>query len=209
MNFKFVIALLAIWQLPFASQATLINFDDGVAGDIIGNRYAGQGVSFTNAERVGNFGLLGASGPYGISAIGSFQWFADQPVTAYFSDDIGNVSLVGVDVGNNGLRLAAYDALSGGNLVDFDEAFGTNLGNNEFFTLSVTAALIKRVEFYQIQRNSIDGIVIEDLRFENHTALPLPAPLTLMAVGLAGWRLTTNRGQRQTRRLCRRCHQLG
>ncbi len=186
MNTRLACLLVTAMLFPGFSQAALINFNDGAAGDIIGNLYSGLGVTFTNAQRVGNLGLAGSSGPYGMSAVGSYQWFHANPVIAYFSTDVNQASIIGVDVGNNGLRLDAYDAASGGNLIDFAQAFGTNLGNNEFFTLSVSAASIKRLEIYQIQSISIDGIVIEDLRFSNGTSVPIPASITLMSLGLAG-----------------------
>ena len=181
--------------LPGATQAALLNFDDGVANEVIGNHYAARGISFSNAQRVTNFGLAGSSGPYGIRAMNAetFQWFADNPVQAYFSSPVNAVSLVGVDVGENGLRLEAYDAEVDGNLLDFAEVFGTGLGNNQFFTLAVNAAAIKRVAFYQVRNLSIDGIVVDDLYF---SAVPLPASGLLMAIGLGGWRLLRDRIRR-------------
>lgn len=188
-----LLALLAsLVALPLQTYAALLNFDDGVAGELIGNQYAAQGISFGNAERVTNFGLAGSSGPYGISAVnaGTYQWFADNPVQAYFSSAVNTVSLIGVDVGENGLRLEAYDADVGGHLLDFAEVFGTGLGNNQFFTLAVGAAGIKRVAFYQVRNLSIDGIVVDDLRF---SAVPLPTSGLILAAGLGGWHLLRRR----------------
>ncbi|WKJ90050.1 hypothetical protein QZJ86_18885 [Methylomonas montana] len=192
MNTKCACLLVAAMLFSNTARATLIDFDDGVAGDIIDGRYVDRGVRFANAVRVSNFGLNGFSGPYGISAIGAFQWLSDNPIVAYFSKAVTDVSFVGIDVGDNGLRLDAYDAEAGGNLIDFAQVFGENLGNNQFFMLAVNAKLIKRVEIYQIQQVSIDGIVIEDLRF---SAVPLPASGLLMAIGLSGWRLLNRRSQ--------------
>ena len=192
MNTKCACLLVAAMLFSNTARATLIDFDDGVAGDIIDGRYVDRGVRFANAVRVSNFGLNGFSGPYGISAIGAFQWLSDNPIVAYFSKAVTDVSFVGIDVGDNGLRLDAYDAEAGGNLIGFAQVFGENLGNNQFFMLAVNAKLIKRVEIFQIQQVSIDGIVIEDLRF---SAVPLPASGLLMAIGLSGWRLLNRRSQ--------------
>lgn len=182
--------LTALIALPLPTRAALLNFDDGVAGELIGNQYAAQGISFGNAERVTNFGLAGSSGPYGIRAANAqtYQWFADNPVQAYFSSAVNTVSLIGVDVGENGLRLEAYDAEVGGHLLDFAEAFGTGFGNNQFFTLAVNAAAIKRVTFFQITNLSIEGIVVEDLQFSNLVPVPVPASAVLMSIGLVGLR---------------------
>lgn len=183
--------LAALIALPLQARATLLNFDDGVANELIDNLYVAQGISFSNAQRVTNFGLAGSSGPYGIRAVdsGSYQWLADNPVQAYFSSAVNAVSLIGVDVGENGLRLEAYDAEIGGNLLDFAEVFGSGLGNNQFFTLAVNAAAIKRVAFYQVRNLSIDGIVVEDLQFSNRVTVPVPTSAVLMSIGLVGLRL--------------------
>lgn len=190
MQLKLALLMAILVSGAPAAQAVLIDFNDGVAGDIIDSLYTDQGVIFSNAERVTNFGLSGSTGPYGISAIGAYQWFSDNPVIAYFSSDITDVSIIGVDVGENGLQLTAYDSEVGGNLRDLAQVFGTDLGNNQFFTLSVSAHLIKRVEIYQIQHVSIDGIVVEDLKFFNRASVPLPATAWLILIGLAGWRVT-------------------
>lgn len=184
--------------LSSSAQAALLNFDDGVANELIGDFYVAQGVSFGNAQRVTNFGLAGSSGPYGIRASNAdaYQWFADNPVQAYFSGPVNSVSLIGVDVGENGLRLEAYDADVGGSLLDFVEAFGTGLGNNQFFTLEVNGESIKRVAFYQIRNLSIDGVVVEDLQFSNRVSVPVPASAVLMGMGLIGLRVLALKNKR-------------
>jgi hypothetical protein len=88
-----------------------------------------------------------------------------------------------LDVGDNGARIDAYDAVSGGTLVDFAQAFGSGPGDFNDLTLSVSAPAIRRLEIYQPTSVSGEGVLFDNLDF---TAIPEPATLLLLGTGLAG-----------------------
>lgn len=170
--------------LSFAATTT-VDFNDGTDGAVVGSFYAAQGVTFSNASWTTTFGLPGSSTPLGIrSTDGGFQWFSGNPLIATFSGNVTSVSIVGIDVGANGLQINAYDAISGGSLVGTSQVFGSDVGVGEFYTVGATASLIKRVEIFQVQNVTGDGILLDNLEFTT-SAVPEPASLALVGAGLA------------------------
>ena len=167
------IGMLATLAFATSAQAGLIDFEDGTSGNPVGSFYAAQGVEFSNAEWT-DIGLEGMSGTFGIRAIGTFQWFEDNPLVITFPNGTSGASMLGVDVGLNGLRMAAYDALSGGNLIDSDEAFGDDVGVGQNFTVQTEGTLIYRIELYQVVNVAGDGIVLDDLQFDIEPPTPVP-----------------------------------
>lgn len=195
------LAFLLLTSVVFASnaQAVLIDFEDGVSGNSVGSFYAAQGVEFSNATWNGVGSTLpGMSGVLGVTAPGTFQFFQDNAVVATFPNGVSTVSLVGADVGANGLRIDAYDAVSGGTLIDFDEAYGTNAGVGQYFLVQADAQSIRRIELYQIANNvSGEGIVLDDLQFDSIPLTPVPTlstwsliilTLSMIFLGYAGLR---------------------
>ncbi|MDJ1174034.1 PEP-CTERM sorting domain-containing protein [Roseofilum capinflatum] len=165
-KFSIFMASLVFWVLlPNRSEAALINFDDGVHGEAIDSFYANDGVEFQNAQWVNNHGLSGTSGSFAMT--NGLIWTSSNPVVATFAPVVSSISIVGIDIGLNGVRIDAYDSSTGGNLIGFDQVFGSSDGVGEFFTLEVNFPTIKRVEIYQ-PRNIMpsDGILLEDLQFE-------------------------------------------
>ena len=194
-----IASLLMTLALAGNAQATLIDFEDGTTVTPIGSFYAGLGVEFSNAEWI-NIQLDGMSGVMGVRAPGTFQFFQDNAVEIVFPAGVGNVSMLGADVGANGLRMDAYNAAVGGDLIDFDEAYGTGDGVGQYFTVQTVSEPIYRVELYQIANNvSGEGIVLDDLQFDIslEPATPVPAlsnwslmlmALLMLTIGMVSFR---------------------
>jgi hypothetical protein len=184
---------VAIGLTSTAYAATVeIDFDELTPGIDVGATYAASGVTFVDARVYSIAGLVGGSQPYGIvhSALVT-EPVPTNPIKAIFSSDVASVSLTGINVGANGFLLKAFDSQTGGALLDSEQVFGTDAGSGQFFTLTVAAAGIRRVEFSLVQNTINDGLVFDDFSFE--TAVPLPASLPLFAtgvgaLGLLGWR---------------------
>jgi hypothetical protein len=172
--------------LAMSSSAAVINFENGTHDAAVGAFYSAQGVTFSNT-RWANIGttLPGMSGTYAIhniSGVESAPKNDGSQLVVTFATPANTVSIDAIDYGVNGARIDAYDATSGGNLVDFDEAFTANTGT--FITLNVAAAQIHRLEIYQPAANdSQDGIVFDDLNF---TLNEIPEPSSLGLIALAG-----------------------
>ena len=109
-----------------------------------------------------------------------------DPIEAIFSSPVTFVSLTGLDVGYNGFVLSAYDAVSGGNLLDTDQFFGLDpIGMCEYFTLSLNAVGIRRVEFSQVQNILDDTTAYDNFVFDT-VVIPIPAAVWLFGSGLLG-----------------------
>ena len=188
---RFAFALLGLLAVA-PGHATLINFDDGSITNPIGGFYSPLGVAFSGATWQTNFGLAGVSGPLALASTNAnaYKWDSSAPVIATFSSAMSTVSLTAIDLGEDGFTLNAYDAATGGNLVGTMTLFGIGLGNNNFQTLSVSASSIFRVEMFQALSASIDGVIVEDFRFQ---AVPAPGTLGLLALGLIGGFATRRR----------------
>ncbi|SFN51212.1 PEP-CTERM sorting domain-containing protein [Marinobacter pelagius] len=162
-----------------------IDFNDGTAGSSVGEFYAGLGVTFSNATWTSTLG-----DPLAIySSSDTFRPKADNPIIATFSSAVSFVSIFGRDVGGNGIRIDAYDSPVAGNLVDFDEFFGTGIGVGTEATIAASDPSIWRVEFYQ--PDSIvagEGMVWDNFTFDSDAVASVPEPgtLALLGIGLAG-----------------------
>lgn len=204
--------MLSVGHASWAN--TFINFDTGTAGNALGAFYAAEGVTFANAQWTPNFvGSIylnaQATAPFGIDSIsaGEFNSVAD-PIVVTFATPQTTVDILAVNVGFAGARMDAYDAVVGGTLVDFAEAFGTTLKGeiplgggfftDEEFLLQVQAASIRRLELYRPVPVANDGILFDNLTFTAVTAVPEPSTLSLLAMGIVvgGCRYVSRRLQR-------------
>jgi hypothetical protein len=84
------------------------------------------------------------------------------------------VGVRGIDVGDNGLRIDAFDAPVGGLLVGSNSVFGVSrFGHGEFYDLSVNFGSIRRVE----STNSQTPTTTMELFWTISTSRLLPKPL--------------------------------
>lgn len=201
-RFLAVVVMALGWLMcaPALAQTVSLNFEDGTDSTAVGSFYSAQGVTFASAEWIGNFGLPGSSGALGIRYPGTFQWGPATPVIATFSTPVSTVSVVGVDVGSDGLVMTAYDAAVGGTQVATQQVVGTGVGAGQFYTLTVAGANIRRVEISQITQVSGDGIILDDFSFTRAavaSAVPVPTlspgALVVLALALACAALFTRR----------------
>lgn len=185
-------AALAVCIAAPAAKAAFIDFEDGEIPNTVGAFYAGQGVTFSNTQFTWVGGFPGASGITGIRATGTFMFGIGQAVVGVFSAAVTSVSIVGIDVGAAGLRIDAYDAEVGGNLVSFGQAFGAGVGIGETYTISASGAGIRRFEIYQPNVDGYDGVLMDNLSF-TLAAVPGPASLAVFGMGLLGLGMAVRR----------------
>ena len=166
-----------------ATAATSINFDNGTNGASVGSFYSALGITFGNASFTDNFGLAGSSGALGIAATaGGFQPTPNSPITATFSSAVGSIGIRGIDVGQNGIRLEAYN--SANVLVAFDQYFGPDVGVGTFRDLFVTGAGITSFKLFQPVNVTGDGVLFDNLTFDVAApGVPEPATWAMMMLG--------------------------
>ena len=166
-----------------------INFDD--LGDRVAVTDQYPGVTFANTE---TFAFSGTTSlPNAIQAIdGGTVPSIDRPLVATFSRAADLVRLQGIDVGENGIRIDAYDAAVGGNLLAFDSFIGTGPGGGVNHLLSVSAPGIFRVEFYQPLSPHLEGVLWDDFTFRT-AAVPEPSALALLGFGLLAFGIARRR----------------
>ena len=168
------IAGLLVLAAP-ASAGELIDFEKFPDGTTIPDetrittQFACVGVSFfmTTAEtgpQIVQFDLAGQSDVNALGGDGgSFDFF--QPIEAVFEGTTSFVSVLALDVGENGIILEAFSC---DELVDSDSVEGEERGAGVGYAdeLSVSGEGIDRVVIRQIRPGQVgDGFVIDDFEF--------------------------------------------
>jgi hypothetical protein len=202
--FKYLCMAVAVATLglsPASAATTTIDFDNLSAGDEVGGAFAAAGVTFVDAK-IRTTNLAGMSGANTIyhSTSGSEPTLAD-PIIALFDMAVSSVSITGIDVGFNGLRITAYDALSGGTVLDIAQVIGVGSGSGDFFTLLVEATGIRRVEIAQVTNGGGEGVLIDNFAFGglygDVIETPIPAAAVLFLSGFASLGFARRRKQKK------------
>lgn len=169
-----------------AVHATTIGFSELGSNDIVGDYYSG--VTFTNAS-VLEANLAGQDDINGIKSTSRGVLFTEaDEITVVFDNELHFVSITGIDVGFNGIRLVAYDM--SGALISEEIMFGTTLsGVGEFFTLSIAAAGIYSIAFSQVLDLAGDGVIFDNLVYNETfiSSVPVPAAAWLFGSALFGF----------------------
>ena len=172
------------WQLSAAftflaasvasGQLVILDFEDGTDNAEIGSFYATGGVTFAKANWKKLYDTPFPDPVPGVSGIFDIRHLvndtlpkSDDPIVGTFSGPQAMVSITAIDVGANGARMDAYDAVVRGNLVGSDEFIGTGNGDDQWVVLKVLGPAIRRFELYQ-PRSDLgieDGVEWDDLVF--------------------------------------------
>lgn len=196
MKKKHLIVSMAVAVLALGSSQTanavLIDFETLpgggaiAAGTAISTQFASVGValfdSASSAPEIFQFSLAGQSG---VNALGGQPGFTNL-IDIWFVAPVSNVSLLGLDIGFNGLILEAFD--SGGISLGSDSLVRPGVDGTGFADLlAVNLAGISHVQIRQMTSSAGDGYLIDDLRFDTSSApIPEPASMTLLCLGIAG-----------------------
>ncbi len=173
-----------------------INFDDGINGTSIGAFYAAQGVTFTNArwdgfvspgeDGVGAGGLKLVGDGAGGDSI--FSPKEPNPIIATFAPDtVNSFSIYGLNVGENGVRIEAYDA--GNTLIASDQAFGVGLGVDNHPLLVAAPTGIKTVRLFVPLSLQNEGMLFDNMTFTTDAVGVIPEPSSIavwVGIGIAG-----------------------
>ena len=189
-------ACFFVTLVPFATQAATINFDDLGNLVVVGTTY--PGVTFSNARTLVTGNLPGGSPSTSIVSQSDFSMpKQSNPISAVFGSAVSFVSLTGIDVGENGFILKAFDAMIGGNLLGSTSMFGIGVGVGTFFDLSLSFSGIFRIEFSQASSvNLEDGMVFDNLVYDV-TVVPVPAAGLLLLGALGGMGMLSRRRGRK------------
>jgi hypothetical protein len=160
------------------------------AGTRLTTQFLPAGVSlFTTTDPLGpqiiQFGLPGQSGLNTLGGVGGNHDFS-QPIGIEFASPVSKVSILALDVGEDGLIMEAFNAANV--LVDSDSVTNLGAGVGEIDTLTVLGSGITKVTIREITFNDpgIDGHAIDDLRFEVQSVAGDLSALDTTALVIAG-----------------------
>ena len=194
---SFVCGLAAL-VAPSLASAQSINFNNGIAGNAVGSFYASQGVTFSDA-RFDSFSVFGPEASFlgGLqitSASTNYQPKSNTPIIITFDQLIGYFSIYGTNVGANGARAEAFDAM--GNSLGFSENFGVDIGAENNPLLSLSFSGIKSVRLYQPASTTVEGLLWDNMSWRPQgTSVPEPASAVLLLTGVAGLAMVRRRAR--------------
>jgi hypothetical protein len=180
--------LFAFFSL--GANAASIDFNDGINGSAITTQYSG--LTFSNAKYdsfvSANEGSVGAGGLKLVSQTVTYFNKSDNPIVITFDSPISSFNIYGLNVGANGARVEAYDAV-GGNLVDFAQAFGTTTGVLNHPLLSVSGLSIIQLLLFQPSSVLSEGMLWDNLSYTSAdiSNVPIPAAAFMFAPALLGF----------------------
>jgi hypothetical protein len=185
-----VACAITVTAATASAAPVFIDFDALAQGPIGAGAFSD--LVFTNAS-VASTGFFDTAPNAIYSTSGGVSFTSPDAVGVTFNGTASSASIVGVNVGFNGLRLDAFDALN--NLVATMSVVGTTEGGTagvnppgETFTLSVSAPNITRLAIYQVTDVFNDTLVLDNFSADINdvAAVPEPATMSLLAIGLAG-----------------------
>jgi hypothetical protein len=180
-----IAAAICLMASASAAQATTsIDFDTGTDNVAVGSFYAGQGITFSNATFYDNFGLVGSSGTLAIGSTTSdpYHFGIANAISAAFSGVASSITIRGIDVGNAGIQIDAFDASNV--LLGSSSFFGPGVGVGTFQDITVSFAGIKSFKLYQPSFNEVDGVLFDNLSFESTSGVPETATWAMMILGM-------------------------
>ncbi|MGJ8652200.1 MAG: hypothetical protein ACSHX8_02900 [Opitutaceae bacterium] len=199
---KLHLYLSAFFSVVLSASALTVslNFNDGTAGNALNSFYIAQGVTFENAEwNAITAGYIPAPESDGLRIVGigaDLQPKSSNPIIASFDQAMQSISIIANNVNLNGARIDAYDSLSGGNLLGFDEAFGSSGAIDSNFTLEFLGSGIRRIEFYQPLSAESEGVLFDNLTF---STVPEPSMFALaLSIGIFTAACRRNTGAART-----------
>jgi hypothetical protein len=187
---RFQMASILVAASMAVGQAAVItiDFNDGTDHASVGSFYSGLGVTFSNASW-DSFGCFGScAGLDGLHITdgppATYVPKSGTPIIATFSSDVSSVSIFGLNVGDNGARMDAYDATTGGALIGTFSTPGVpGVGADNNPLLSISATGIRRIQLYQPLSTEGEGLLFDRLTFET-SAATAPEPTTFAFVGI-------------------------
>lgn len=170
---------MAVFATAAQANVVTINFDNYAKGSLLNTDYAGLGVTFNSTAAVREGDTDGVTSPVNF-ANGSFNDYK-TPLELIFDDFATSISAY--NVRNSAFTLSVYDV--NGVLLASESA-----------TAFAQQVLISGVGNIKMARfTSPSGYGIDDLSFE--TAVPEPASLALIGLGMLGVAATRRRKSRR------------
>lgn len=161
----------------------VIDFEDGTLGSAIGSFYAGQGVTFSNAQFVNALGV-GFQPPssLGFSALSGPG--PSNPIIISFATLQSQLTLTAVDLSGQGFLLKVFSA-TGSFLGQVGSLGGDTVGIPITFSVDFANPTISFVELFQPNNISgtSGGVVFDNLRIDTTGVPEVPEPATLILLG--------------------------